>query len=182
MTKTAHPWPPRTRDRFAVLSTEPSTCLPTGAGARVERVPLAALVASRRHATQGSTVAIAQASLGHSRGLLGSQDREVHPGPQRPVDGSLKRLCGLLWSGSAFTHGLGAREAHFLARWPSGALLGISRLRLPAAFLALLCRHPVLACRCCLNSNSKSPTVGPVGDLRFPACRGSRKTRAIGVG
>jgi hypothetical protein len=61
--------------------------------------------------------------IGHAAGIT----RASGPGsaPRSP------RTSSTVWSlplrprccGSAFTHGLGAREARFLSRWPSGALL-----------------------------------------------------------
>jgi hypothetical protein len=69
-----------------------------------------------------------------------------------------------LWSGSAFTHGSDARDAHFLARWQSGALLGVSQLRLPAVVLAY---YSIVA-----QHDKANPRPMPrTGICPFPACR-----------
>lgn len=130
--------PPTPRTRTASRTDLPRLCRAnlTGAGARAERVPPVAGCRSlarpfarphreshRRHHSDVAKAAHGDYS-GARTGKCTRVPSDLLTAPRTPLRP--------LWSGSAFTHGSDAREARFLARWLSGALL--VRLRLPGAF------------------------------------------------
>jgi hypothetical protein len=82
-----------------------------------------------------------------------------------------------LWSGSAFTHGSDAREAQFLARWPSGALLG--RLRLPGVFLYRSASEWSILAVVELNTTMQMPGAANPGHLPFPRRVGTSPAGAM---
>ena len=106
------------------------------------------------------------ASLGRLRGLLGDQDREVHLGPSgavwRPLSLPPRPRC----SGSAFTHGLGAREAlwSLYTRGPAGDGPLLTRVR---CFRGGSWHYSVAT----IQSQCKCPVPPAPGISLFPACR-----------
>jgi len=77
-----------------------------------------------------------------------------------------------VWSGSAFTHGLDAREARFLGRWPSGALL--DQLRFPGVFPIALLGESWILSHCQFSTDSKGPGSRFPGLLHFLGVSESR--------
>lgn len=108
------------------------------------------------------------ASLGPLSGDYSQrQDRELQERPTGPVDGLCPCLSGLGAPGLPSHTAALAREAHFLARWPSGALL--VRLRLPGAVPNPICGSRLIPSPLLLSTrNSQMPGSSNPGHLPFP--------------